>query len=70
MSSKKFFHVLFKKLFFAFKTQQKSGRDDHICATSKKLELSVKPTIFLLQIYFGGIRRGSEKVLIHGTEKL
>ena len=39
-----------------------------MCATSRKIELSVKPIIFLLQIDFGGIRRGSEKVPIHGRE--
>ena len=39
-----------------------------MCATSRKIELSVKPIIFLLQMYFEGIRRGSEKVPIHGWE--
>lgn len=40
-----------------------------MCATSREIEFSVKPTIFLSQIYFGGTRRGSNKVLIHGAGK-
>ena len=31
-----------------------------MCASFRKIELSVKPIIFLLQIYFGGTRRGSD----------
>ena len=38
-----------------------------MCATSSGIELSVKPMIFHLQIHFGGTRRGSDKVPIHGT---
>ena len=35
----------------------------------KKIEPSAKPITFLSQIYFGGTRRGSNKVLIHGAGK-
>ena len=31
-----------------------------MCASFRKIELSVKPIIFLLQIYFGCTRRGSD----------
>ena len=41
-----------------------------MCATSRKIELSVKPITFLSQIYFGSTRRGSDKVPIHGKGKL
>ena len=41
-----------------------------MCATSRKIEPSVKPITFLSQIYFRGTRRGSDKVVIHGTGKL
>ena len=34
-----------------------------MCATSREIELSVKPIIFLLQIYFGGNRRESDKAI-------
>ena len=33
-----------------------------MCATSRKIELSVKPITCLSQIYFGGTRRGSDKI--------
>ena len=39
-----------------------------ICG-KKKIEPSAKPITFLSQIYFGGTRRGSNKVLIHGAGK-
>ena len=41
-----------------------------MCATSRKIEPSVKPITFLSRIYFRGTRRGSDKVVIHGTGKL
>ena len=46
----------------------KSGRN--MCAPHREIELLVKLIIFLLQIYFRGTRRGSDKVPIHGTGKL
>ena len=41
-----------------------------MCATSRKIELSVKPITILSQIYFESTRRGSDKVPIHGKGKL
>ena len=46
----------------------KSGRD--MCAPHREIELLVNLITFLLQIYFRGTRRGSDKVPIHGTGKL
>ena len=46
----------------------KSGRN--MCAPHREIELLVKLITFLLQIYFRGTRRGSDKVPIHGTGKL
>ena len=39
----------------------------YMCAPHREIELLVKLITFLLQIYFRGTRRGSDKVPIHGT---
>ena len=44
----------------------KSGRD--MCAPHREIELLVKLITFLLQIYFQGTRRGSDKVPIPERE--
>lgn len=45
-------------------------KEGYVCTTSREIELSVRPIIFSLQIYFVGTRRGSDIFPVRGTGTL
>lgn len=44
-------------------------KEGYVCTTSREIELSVRPIIFSLQIYFVGTRRGSDIFPVCGRER-